>query len=110
GLSFGWTQITSNSAVDNLRPYIPRRRGGEPCVIWFRGTYSAYTAYSCSIVGLFTTAVPVAAPPPLISYVDATAGSSGNTVIVAGSGTFNPSPNASGTDGLWRARALGNSA
>jgi hypothetical protein len=110
GLSFSWTQITTNSTVDNLRPYIPRRRGGEPCVIWFRGTYSAYTAYSASIVGLFTTAVPASAPPALITYVDATSGSSGNTVIASGGGTFNPSSNASGTDGLWRARALGNSA
>jgi autotransporter-associated beta strand protein len=61
GLNFTWSQITSNSPMDNLRPYIPRRNGGEPCVIWFRGTYSSYTAYSCQIVGRFTTKVPLPA-------------------------------------------------
>lgn len=58
GLSFTWQQITSNSPVDNLRPYVPRRVGGEPCVLWFRGTYTSYTAFNCAIVGLFTTKVP----------------------------------------------------
>jgi hypothetical protein len=55
GLTFAWQQITTDSMADNLRPYIPRRNGGEPCVLWFRGTYRAYTNYKCSIVGLFTT-------------------------------------------------------
>ncbi|MGA3285510.1 MAG: BNR-4 repeat-containing protein [Verrucomicrobiota bacterium] len=58
GLSFFWQAITTNSTVDNLRPYIPRRNGGEPCVLWFRGIYSSYTSFNCSIVGLFTTQVP----------------------------------------------------
>jgi len=58
GLSFIWQPITGSSTVDNLRPYIPRRFGGEPCVLWFRGTYISYTSFSCSIVGLFTTKVP----------------------------------------------------
>jgi autotransporter-associated beta strand protein len=58
GLTFAWTQITSNSTVDNLRPYVPRRNGGEPCVLWFRGAYTSYTSYSCSIVGLFSSPVP----------------------------------------------------
>ena len=58
GLTFSWTQITTNSTSDNLRPYIPRRNGGEQCVIWFRGTYTTYTSYACSVVGLFTTQVP----------------------------------------------------
>ncbi len=57
GLSFTWQQLTSNSPVDNLRPYVPRRNGGEPCVIWFRGTYTSYTAFNCAIVGLFTSPV-----------------------------------------------------
>jgi autotransporter-associated beta strand protein len=58
GLTFTWQAITGSSTVDNLRPYIPRRFGGEPCVLWFRGTYVSYTSFNCSIVGLFTTAVP----------------------------------------------------
>lgn len=58
GLTFTWQAITGSSTADNLRPYIPRRFGGEPCVLWFRGTYVSYTSFNCSIVGLFTTAVP----------------------------------------------------
>jgi hypothetical protein len=107
GLTFNWTPVTTNSSVDNLRPYVPRRNGGEPCVIWFRGTYSSYTAYSCSIVGLFTTDVPTPPPPPLINYLDATSGAGGNTQLAAG-GTFDPTSSTSGTDGLWRTRTLGN--
>lgn len=57
GLTFTWTQITNNSTSDNLRPYIPRRNGGEESVIWFRGTYTTYENYSTSIVGLFSTVV-----------------------------------------------------
>ena len=109
GLTFTWSQITSNSAVDNLRPYIPRRYGGEPCVIWFRGTYASYTSYACSIVGLFTAPVPTPPTPPLITYVDATSGAGGNTTLAAG-GTFDPTTDASGTDGLWRLRTSGNGA
>jgi len=58
GLTFSWSQMTSNSAADNLRPYVPRRNGGERCVIWLRGHYATYTSYACSVVGLFTTPVP----------------------------------------------------
>ncbi len=80
GLTFNWTQITTNSIQDNLRPYIPRRNGGEPCVLWFRGSYSTYTSYSGSLVGLFTSAVPTPLPQPPINYVDASSGAGGNTM------------------------------
>ncbi|HYG24297.1 MAG TPA: BNR-4 repeat-containing protein [Verrucomicrobiae bacterium] len=109
GLTFDWTQVTHNSTVDNLRPYIPRRNGGEPCVIWFQGNYSTYTSYSTSLVGLFSTRVPTPAPAPLITYVDATTGMSGNTTLASG-GVLNPPATSSGTDGVWRLRTLGNSA
>jgi hypothetical protein len=109
GLNFTWTQITTNSTQDNLRPYVPRRNGGERCVLWFRGSYASYTSYACSIVGLFTTAVPSNAPPPKITYVEATTGAAGNTTFAAG-GTFSPGTATSGTDGLWRLRTLGNNA
>lgn len=59
GLSFAWSAVTTNSSVDNCRPYVPRRFGGEPCVLWWRGTYNSYTSFYSSIVGLFTTVVPV---------------------------------------------------
>src|SRR5262249_31691314 len=76
GLTFSWTQITTNSAADNLRPYVPRRNGGERCVIWFRGTYASYTSFSAGIVGLFTTKVPTntANAPLVVNYVDASSG------------------------------------
>jgi hypothetical protein len=59
GLNFTWTAVTTNSAKDNLRPYIPRGQTGTPAVIWFRGTYTSYTSYNCEIVGLFNSPVPV---------------------------------------------------
>jgi hypothetical protein len=54
GLTFSWTAVTSNSIVDNLRPYVPRNHRSAPAVIWFRGTYSAYTTFDCSVVALLT--------------------------------------------------------
>lgn len=53
GLTFVWTAVTANSAKDNLRPYIPRGQKSAPIVMWFRGTYRAYTDYDCEVVGLF---------------------------------------------------------
>jgi hypothetical protein len=110
GLTFAWTQITTNSEQDNLRPYVPRRNGGEPCVIWFRGTYSTYQSYACSIVGRFSTQVPNNQPvlPPVqpITYVDATSGVSGNTTLADGS-TFSPPLNGTtGTDNDWEQRTV----
>jgi hypothetical protein len=109
GLTFSWTAITSNSSADNLRPYVPRRFGGEPCVLWFRGTYSSYTSYSCSIVGLFTTQVPnnstVANSPPTI-YVDATSGAGGNTTLANGSVFSPPLNGTTGADNNWEQRAI----
>ncbi len=107
GLNFTWSQITSNSTVDNLRPYVPRRNGGEPCVLWFRGSYSSYTSYACNIVGLFTTQVPnVSQPPatPPLTYLDAASGAGGNTTLAGGS-TFSPPLNGTtGADNLWEQR------
>lgn len=58
GLTFKWSAVTTHSPVDNGRPYVPRRMGGEPCVLWWRGTYTTYTAFNTSIMGLFTSEVP----------------------------------------------------
>jgi hypothetical protein len=73
GLTFHWQAVTAGSTVDNLRPYIPRRFGGEKCVLWFRGTYTSYVSFATSIVGLFTSNVStngeVTAPGPTnLSY------------------------------------------
>ena len=59
GLSFTWQSITDDSTNDNLRPYVPRRFGGPPTVLWFRGTYTTYFNFNTSIVGLCS---PPAAP------------------------------------------------
>ncbi len=58
GLSFTWTALTTNSAVDNLRPYVPRNRQGVPALLWFRGSYPTFTSFSTSVVGLFTNVFP----------------------------------------------------
>ena len=111
GLTFAWTPITTNSALDNIRPYIPRRNGGEVCVLWLRGSYSTYISYAMSIVGLFTTAVPTNPPPTvtnilLYTYVDATAGAGGNTTLADGS-LFSPPLNTSTAgDNLWKQRTV----
>lgn len=107
GLTFTWSQITSNSTVDNLRPYIPRRHGGERCVLWFRGNYSSYTSYACSIVGLFATPIPVPLPPPPLNYLDATTGAAGNTTLADGSSFTPPPDSVTGLDNNWETRNLG---
>lgn len=70
GLNFTWSAVTTNSAKDNLRPYIPRGQTGTPVVIWFRGTYSSYTVYNCEVVGMFDNPVP---KPPKVSLLTPTA-------------------------------------
>lgn len=106
GLTFTWTAITTNSTADNLRPYVPRRNGGEPSVIWFRGAYTSYTAYNCQIVGLFTTPIP---PPPFTpahTYVDATSGPGGNTTLADGSFFTPPLNGVTGLDNQWEERTV----
>jgi hypothetical protein len=66
GGTFSWTQITTNSSKDNLRPFVPRRQSGPPVVIWFRGTYTTYSSYNCEVVGLFPNAPP---QPPVANIV-----------------------------------------
>jgi hypothetical protein len=58
GLSFAWSALTTNSAVDNLRPYVPRNRQGVPALLWFRGSYPSFTSFSTSIVGLLSNTFP----------------------------------------------------
>jgi autotransporter-associated beta strand protein len=91
GLTFAWQPITAGSTVDNLRPYVPRVFGGEPCVLWFRGSYTSYTSFNCSIVGLFTTAVPQTNSASGTWIVDAdgqwgAAANWANAIIASGAG------------------------
>ncbi len=53
GLTFEWTQMTSNSAKDNLRPIVPENHGRIRHLVWFYGTYTTYQDYDCQVVGIF---------------------------------------------------------
>jgi hypothetical protein len=50
GLTFAWTQITVNSAADNLRPIVPMNHGRSEFLIWFHGTYSTYTNFATKVL------------------------------------------------------------
>lgn len=49
---WNWTQVTSGSTEDNLRPFVPRSTGNTRFVLWLRGQYESYTEYDTDIVGL----------------------------------------------------------
>jgi hypothetical protein len=40
-----WTPVTKNSALDNLRPIVPKWKRGKTALLWLRGKYSSYTNY-----------------------------------------------------------------
>jgi hypothetical protein len=80
GLSFSWTAVTTNSTVDNLRPYVPRKRQGIPALLWFRGNYVSYTSFTTALVGLFTNTFPRAA---LMAYWPLDTGGGGTTPELA---------------------------
>lgn len=64
GLTFVWQPVTSNSIVDNLRPYVPRRNSYPVGVIWYAGTYTSYTSWNAAVYGLFATnLIPVRVIP-----------------------------------------------
>jgi hypothetical protein len=48
--SWRWTPVTHDSALDNLRPVVPRA-DGPPVLLWLRGRYRAYTDYDLEVVG-----------------------------------------------------------
>jgi len=50
--SWQWTQLTSDSDVDNVRPVVPRNHGFGMCTIWLRGHYRSYTDFETQIVGV----------------------------------------------------------
>jgi len=102
GLTFTWQAVTKNSSVDNCRPYIPRRFGGEPCVLWWRGDYTSYLSFSSAIVGLFTTAVPtvVVTNPPVIPAPSLPKANNVDNLNTAGSWVGQVVP-AAGQVALW---------
>lgn len=50
GLTFTWTQLTVDSAADNLRPIVPPAHGRTECLVWFYGTYTTYTNYNTQVI------------------------------------------------------------
>lgn len=52
GRNWNWKQLTFDTAVDNLRPFVPRDHGRSFCVLWFRGQYNTYKDFKTSIVGI----------------------------------------------------------
>ena len=75
GLTFSWTQITQNSAADNLRPIVPQRHGRTECLVWFHGTYTSYTNFSTQVLGRLGV--------PATSYVDWAASHSLGAAVAA---------------------------
>lgn len=52
GKSWKWTALTENSSVDNLRPLIPARAGGERVILWCRGDLKTFTDYRLDVCAL----------------------------------------------------------
>jgi hypothetical protein len=53
GKTFTWEAITSNSARDNLRPFVPENHGFDRHVIWIEGEYKSYRTFDTRVLGLF---------------------------------------------------------
>jgi len=68
GFTFSWTPITTDSAQDNLRPYVPRNREDISALIWFSGRYTSYTSFDTRAMGIFERIAQPAgrsiSPPP----------------------------------------------
>ena len=92
--------ITENSVIDNLRPIVPDPHGGDPTVIWFRGTYTTAHSIDATIVGIVDRSDEELG---LVNYIDA---NTSNTTRSNGAaiGATGPSGNAGANDGLWHER------
>ena len=58
GASWAWTDVTSNSDVDNLRPVVPIWDEHHTALLWLRGTYTSYHDYDLDVVGIITDRSP----------------------------------------------------
>ncbi len=63
GASWIWQPITYNSTIDNIRPIVPKWDSTHSALLWLRGTYTSYTNYNLSVVGL-TQITPLAGGGP----------------------------------------------
>jgi hypothetical protein len=100
GASWSWSAITENSVVDNLRPIVPDPHGGDPTVLWFRGTYTTAHNINAAVVGIVDSDNEELG---LVNYVDA---NTTNTTRSNGAaiGATGPSSSAGANDGLWHER------
>jgi hypothetical protein len=100
GVNWNWTAITENSVVDNLRPIVPDPHGGDPTVLWFRGTYTTAHSINATVVGIVDRENEQMS---LVNYVDA---NTANTTRSNGAaiGATGPNGNAGANDGLWHER------
>ena len=53
GTTWSWNQLT-DTASDNIRPLITAN-GNEEALVWMQGSYTAYTNFNTSVVGLVQT-------------------------------------------------------
>ncbi len=100
GATWIWSAITANSAVDNIRPIMPKSGNGTSALLWMRGSYPNFTTYDLSVVGLLNP--DVAAAPTKIRFLDATLA---NTTRANGSVlTTTTSSGQGAADGQWHLR------
>jgi len=58
GKVWNWTVLTSDSKMDNIRPFVPKGGDGKnQVVLWLRGTYKTYTDFSTQVVGRYIKCV-----------------------------------------------------
>jgi hypothetical protein len=53
GSTWGWTPLTADSTVDNIRPVVPIWPGRRGVVVWLRGAMRHYIDYDLQVVGTF---------------------------------------------------------
>jgi hypothetical protein len=100
GMNWSWSAITENSVVDNLRPIVPDPHGGDPTVLWFRGTYTTAQSINAAVVGIVDRGDEQIG---LVNYVDAGALNTTRSTG-AGLGATGPNSSAGANDNLWHER------
>jgi hypothetical protein len=99
GLTWNWTQITSNSTADNIRPAIPPNwNANNTVVFWTRGyDYPNEEAYNYTLVGMVEEENKTIG---LVNYTDAGPSNTTNADGSAFSPT-GPSGSYGSADGSW---------
>jgi hypothetical protein len=55
GATWAWSQITSNSTMDNVRPEVAMIDSTQYALVWMRGTYTAYNNFNTAAVTVIMT-------------------------------------------------------